>query len=176
MLNTLKTTLGFVLSVLEKHTPLQLRGGTLEDTYNYLKINNQLTTSGQPTEAQFQLIQAAGYKTVINLAPESVLENSLKTEAILLSELGIQYVHIPVDFTNPTEQDFIAFVTAIQAAVKQRVWVHCAANMRVSAFIYRYRCTVLGESQQEAYKTLKRIWEPMGVWKKFIAPCDEYPP
>ena len=169
MLNTLKTLLGFILSVLEKYTPLRLSGNTLENTYNYLKISDQLATSGQPTEAQFQLIQAAGYQTVINLAPVSVLENSLKTEAALLSELGMQYVHIPVDFTHPTEQDFTDFVAAIQEAAEQKIWVHCAANMRVSVFIYRYRCTVLGENQQVAHKALQQIWEPVGVWKRFTA-------
>jgi len=168
MLNTLKTLLGFVLSVLEKYTPLQLSGGKLEDTYNYLQINGQLATSGQPTEAQFKLIQAAGYQTVINLAPESALENSLKTEAALLNELGIRYVHIPVDFTHPTAQDFTDFVAAMQAATAQKVWIHCAANMRVSAFIYRYRCDVLGEDKQAAHKALTHIWEPIGVWKAFI--------
>lgn len=42
MLNTLKTILGFITSVLEKHTPLKLSGNSLEDTYNHLKINEQL--------------------------------------------------------------------------------------------------------------------------------------
>ncbi|MGB1256098.1 MAG: hypothetical protein ACPG51_09535 [Thiolinea sp.] len=51
MLNTLKTVLGFITSVLERHTPLKLSGSGIEDTYNYLKINDQLATSGQPTEA-----------------------------------------------------------------------------------------------------------------------------
>ena len=172
MLNTLKTLLGFVISVLEKYTPLQLSGGELEDTYNYLRINERIATSGQPTEAQFYLIRDAGYATVINLAPQSVLENSLKTEAELLEELGMHYVYIPVNFKQPTEQDFAEFVTAMQATAEQPVWVHCAANMRVSAFMYRYRCTVLGEDQQVARKALQQIWEPVGVWKKFSSARD----
>ena len=168
MCSTLKTLLGFVISVLEKYTPLQLSGGELEDTYNQLRINERIATSGQPTEAQFYLIRDAGYATVINLAPQSVLENSLKTEAELLEELGMHYVYIPVNFKQPTEQDFAEFVTAMQATAEQPVWVHCAANMRVSAFMYRYRCTVLGEDQQAARETLQQIWEPVSVWKRFI--------
>ncbi len=169
MFNTLRTTLGFITSILEKYTPLQFSGSGIKDTYNYLKINDQLATSGQPTEAQFRLIHTAGYKTVINLAPESVLENSLTTEAALLSELGIEYVHIPVEFNNPTEQDFTAFVNSMQAVSTHKVWVHCAANMRVSAFIYRYRCGVLGEDEITAKQALQQIWEPVGVWKTFVA-------
>lgn len=157
MLNTLKTILGFITSVLEKHTSLKFSGNRIEDTYNYLKINDQLATSGQPTEAQFRLIHAAGYKTVINLAPESVLENSLIAEAALLEELSIRYIHIPVDFSKPTEQDFIDFVSSMQATSAQKVWVHCAANMRVSAFVYRYRRDVMGEDETSAKQALQKI-------------------
>lgn len=169
MLNTVKTTLGYFGAVVEKYTPLRMSGNSIEDTYNYLKISDSLTTSGQPTESQFHLIRESGYGTVINLAPTSVIENSLTTEAQLLDELGIEYIHIPVDFKNPTEENFERFVRSMEARLDQKVWVHCAANARVSAFIYRYRCSVLGESEQAAKTDLSKIWEPMGVWKKFIS-------
>lgn len=78
-------------------------------------------------------------------------------------------MHIPVDFSKPTEQNFTDFVSSMQAASAQKTWVHCAANMRVSAFIYRYRCDVLGENKSTAKQALKQIWEPVGVWKTFIA-------
>jgi hypothetical protein len=48
------------------------------------------------------------------------------------------------------------------------VWVHCAANMRVSAFVYRYRREILAESDAAALKDLHRVWEPFGVWKSFV--------
>ena len=169
MLNTIKTTFGFLLSVIGKYTPLNFEGNTIEDTYNYLKIADSLTTSGQPTEKQFHLIKKSNYETVINLAPTSVLENSLKTEQLLLQELEIEYIHIPVDFKNPTEEDFQKFSNCLQASQDQKVWVHCAANARVSAFIYRYRCSVLGEDEEMAKIDLQKIWEPIGVWKKFIS-------
>jgi protein tyrosine phosphatase (PTP) superfamily phosphohydrolase (DUF442 family) len=169
MLNTLKTILGFLASVVEKHAPLKFGGGSIEDTYNYLKISDSLATSGQPTEIQFRLIQEHGYKTVINLAPNSALENALKTEQSLLNELGLKYIHIPVDFKNPTKNDFDTFVSSMQATSNQKVWVHCAANARVSAFVYKYRCTVLGEDEEAAKNDLQKIWEPFGVWEKFIS-------
>lgn len=169
MLNTLKTTLGFLAAVVEKYTPLTLGNDTLEDTYNYLKISDSLATSGQPTEKQFHAISKAGYQSVINLAPNSVLENSLQTEASLLAQLGIDYIHIPVDFVKPTTKDFDKFTRALQTRSQQKVWVHCAANMRVSAFIYRYRIAVLGESESLAKNDLEKIWTPIGVWKHFIS-------
>lgn len=43
----------------------------------------------------------------------------------------------------------------MQGLGDDKVWVHCAANMRVSAFIYRYRCTVLGEDRDTAARDLQ---------------------
>ena len=51
----------------------------------------------------------------------------------------------------------------------EKTWVHCAANMRVSAFIYRYRCAVLGEAEQVAKQDLEKIWQPFGNWKTFLS-------
>ena len=167
--STAKTILGFFGAVLEKYTPLRFSGNSIEDIYNYLQIDDALATSGQPNQEQFTLIRDAGYQTVINLAPNSVLENSLQNEGSLLASLGFDYVHIPVDFNNPTDDDFARFVNSVQDHADQEIWVHCAANMRVSAFVYRYRCTVLGEDEQQARADLETIWEPFGVWKKFLA-------
>ena len=53
--------------------------------------------------------------------------------------------------------------------LNQKVWLHCAANMRVSAFVYCYRCAVLKQDPELAKKDLSKVWEPIAVWKKFIA-------
>ncbi|WP_231871650.1 hypothetical protein, partial [Oleiphilus sp. HI0079] len=59
--NTLKTTSGYLLSLIRKYSPLsaQAKSKSLEDIYNYLPISDRLSTSGQPSEAQFALIKEA---------------------------------------------------------------------------------------------------------------------
>ena len=168
MLNTIKTVIGFIGASIEKYTPLKFSGDSIEGIYNYHPITENIATSGQPTEAQFNAIKMAGYKTIINLAPVSVLENSLRTERELLNELGLKYIHIPVDFKNPTSNDFGKFCDALTPRRDQKVWVHCAANMRVSAFIYRYRSVVLDEPEHSIKSDLEKIWTPVGVWNAFI--------
>ena len=167
-LNTLKTVYGYLITLLEKYTWLRVSRDTLAGIYNVHRISERLCTSGQPTEGQFQAIRDAGYKAVINLAPHDA-ENALANEATLVTELGLDYIHIPVDFSCPTEKDFQQFVSAMSTCSGVRLWVHCAANMRVSAFVYRYRCDVQGMNRQEARSDLRRIWEPFGVWKKFVS-------
>ena len=166
--NTLKTLIGFLGTMITKYSPFDLSKKTLEGIYNYHIINPTIATSGQPTEKQFNLIKEAGYDAIINLAPHGA-ENSLHNEASLLSNLGLNYIHIPVDFKNPTDKNFTDFVSSMRNASTEKVWVHCAANMRVSAFIYRYRCEVLKEDIDVAKSDLNKIWEPHGVWKEFVS-------
>lgn len=167
-LNTLKTTLGFLREAISRYTPFKRRSSSIQDIYNYLPIDNLFPTSGQPDEDQLKLIGQAGYTSVINLAPTSVLENSIIDEQRILNDLGINYIHQPVDFKNPTEKDFNRFIETLQQLGDQKVWVHCAANMRVSAFTYRYRTEILKHDKATAKKDLEKIWQPFGAWKHFI--------
>lgn len=167
-LNTIKTTSGYLLSLLRKYSPLSANVGTLEDIYNYLPISKALSSSGQPSEEQFALIKRAGFDYVINLAPHDA-ENSLKDEAETLSKLCIDYTHIPVSFVRPSERKFDMFVNRMNELQGEKVWLHCAANMRASAFLYRYRTQVLGEDAKVANEDLQKIWQPLGVWREFIS-------
>jgi protein tyrosine phosphatase (PTP) superfamily phosphohydrolase (DUF442 family) len=62
----------------------------------------------------------------------------LLDEAASVSPLGMTYIHIPVDFQNPTDQDFEQFCSVMERLKDIPVHVHCIANYRVSAFFYRY--------------------------------------
>ena len=76
----------------------------LDTLINYVQITDDVGTSGQPTAEQIQDIADAGYAAVINLAmPDS--DNALPDEGSLVSGAGMRYVHIPVDFANPTPRD-----------------------------------------------------------------------
>ena len=140
---------------------------TLSEIYNFRPIGEKFGTAGQPTEEQFQAIRAAGFETVINLAlPTS--DNALPHEGSIVTGLGMSYVHIPVNFQAPTAQDFRTFCGAIKAFEGRRVFVHCAANMRVSAFVYLYRVLHQKLSPSEAERDLHAIWQPDEIWSRFI--------
>ncbi|MCG8617618.1 MAG: protein tyrosine phosphatase family protein, partial [Desulfobacterales bacterium] len=168
MLNTLKTTWGYLLTLLDKHTAFKISGDTLDDIYNYLPISDTLSSSGQPTARQFRAIRDAGFTTVVNLLPLGI-ENALDGEADLVKSLGMNYIHIPVVFFRPTDDNFITFAEQMNRLADEKTWVHCAANGRASAFIYRYRTTVLGEDPEMVKWDVREIWEPFGVWKTFMS-------
>ena len=136
--------------------------------YHWRRLDERVTTSGQPTEPELADIAALGVRCVINLALHSH-EKALPDEAGSVAALGMTYVHIPVDFQNPRESDFTSFVTAMQAVRAEPVHVHCIANYRVSAFFYRYRRDVLGVDPAAARVDLDAIWTPDPIWAAFIA-------
>ena len=78
------------------------------------------------------------------------------------------YIHIPVDFQNPTGQDFDQFCAVMEQLKDVPVHVHCIANYRVSAFFYRYRRDVLGMDEVRARADMEEVWHPEGVWAAFV--------
>lgn len=136
------------------------------------RLDDRITTSGQPTEDQLGLLAALGVRHVINLALHSH-EDALEDEAGSVAALGMQYTHIPVDFSAPTPADFERFTALVDALEGRTVHVHCILNARVSAFFYR-RARLKGLNLTEADACLDSLWRPGGVWAAFIGkPEDE---
>jgi uncharacterized protein (TIGR01244 family) len=140
----------------------------LSDIYNFREVDSALLTSGQPTEAQLSSVAQSGVQVVINLAPQSS-PSALKDEAGAVSALGMGYVHIPVEFSAPTESDLLAFFAAMDASRERKVLVHCAANKRVTAFLGLYRVLRQGSSHDDAFALMQSVWEPDATWARFIA-------
>ena len=142
---------------------------TLEQIRNYRRVDDRLASSGQPNEAELAAIAAAGYGVVINLALHDDPRYSLANEASTVTALGLTYIHIPVQFAAPTTSNLERFSTAMSAHRAERVWVHCAANYRVSAFIGLHRVRVEGWSRPTAFALMDSLWQPDATWSQFIA-------
>ena len=137
----------------------------------WLRLDDRTTTSGQPTEEQLADIRALGITHIINLGLHSH-EKALPDEAASVSSLGMTYIHIPVDFGQPTVDDFAKFCGAMndieEDITEYKVHVHCIVNARVSAFFFRYNREVKAMSEPEARSLMEKIWKPDGVWAAFI--------
>ena len=138
-----------------------------ETIYNWHRLDDRITTSGQPTEPKLADIHALGVRHIINLGLHSH-EKALPDEAASVSRLGITYIQIPVDFEKPTDRDFDQFCSAMEQLREVPVHVHCIANYRVSAFLYRYRRDVLGMDEAQARGDMEQVWRPNGVWATFV--------
>jgi len=80
----------------------------------------------------------------------------------------MKYIQIPVLWEDPIPEDFEIFVGVLDAHPDKKIFVHCAANMRVSVFIALYRILQLGWESDLAFVDVHEIWEPNECWVKFI--------
>ena len=137
--------------------------------YNHVQVNERISTSGVITVEVIEQISHEGYSAVINLLPDSS-PHALAGEAELVRGRALAYHYIPVDFASPTREDYAAFEQALSGIEqRQRVYVHCAANMRVSAFMAIYGTKHLGWSTERAAQHIAEVWEPNEIWRGFIS-------
>ena len=122
-----------------------------------------------PTTEQIKSAAESGIKVVINLAL-STSEKALQNESALVEASGMKYIHIPVQWDNPTRQNLDDFLQAMDAHQGDKTLVHCQANYRATGFITLYRIQRLGWQKEEAFRDLRRIWNPeeYPIWQKFL--------
>jgi|TARA_B110000240_G_scaffold56194_1_gene63963 protein tyrosine phosphatase (PTP) superfamily phosphohydrolase (DUF442 family) len=159
---------GFFLNILKRIFLTSFKAKEIKRIYNYRKVPNLFETSGQPGKQQLKLLAKKGYEVVINLAPSSIIEGSVINEAEILEKEEVEYIHIPVDFFKPTEIDFKEFVSNLEKNKNKKIWVHCAANIRVSAFVYKYRRDVLKLPHDEIIGDMESLWTPNKTWNSFL--------
>jgi protein tyrosine phosphatase (PTP) superfamily phosphohydrolase (DUF442 family) len=141
--------------------------GTLESIPDYYSLSDHLATAGQPGADHFDLIARAGFQVVINLGLYNT-EYALEDEEALVKGLGMGYLHIPVSWDNPAREDLEEFFTLMDAMRDRKVFVHCAANKRVSVFIALYRILRINWPFERAFRDVYAIWTPEPQWDEFI--------
>ena len=104
-MNSFATILGYLGTRIRQRLGGDGNLESLDDIFNYLKLDDRIATSGQPTEAQMQLIKNAGYTTVINLAPRDH-ENAL-VQIVLLAITDNDVVTNGLVVTHRGAADFL---------------------------------------------------------------------
>ena len=135
---------------------------------NYRVVHAQLATGGQPSEAQLAEAARMGFEVVINLALHDQPRYSLPDEPGLVQTLGMAYIWIPVPFDAPTESHLLDFFAAMRRHQDKKILLHCAANMRVSAFYGLYLAIEQHQPLDQAFELMQDIWEPDDIWNAFI--------
>ena len=141
---------------------------TIESITSFAPLTNELVTAGQPTEEQLAVVAAAGFKVVINLSLHDDPTYSLQDQAASVSSLGLEYVHIPVQFGSPSLEALAEFSAAMERAGDNKVFVHCRHNKRVPVFVALDRVLRQGWDRSEAFALMRSIWHPDTTWQTFI--------
>ena len=99
---------------------------------NFLRVNEQVCTGGQPTMDDLAKMKAQGIKAIINLRMAS--EYNAEEEAAKAKELGLRYFHIPVNGAEPKAENADEFLKVTDDPKNRPAFIHCAAANRVGAF------------------------------------------
>ena len=140
-----------------------------EDIRNFLRLSENLFTGGMPKADQLTDAAQKGVQAVINLTAANA-DDALPKEKELLDSLGVEYIHIPVEWNNPTRHNLDDFMNAMDAHKDDKVLVHCQANYRATGFVTLYRILRLGWEKDTAFQDLRKIWNPekFPIWQKFL--------
>lgn len=139
----------------------------VEAVFNYARISDRIATSGQPGSDEFKIIAAAGFTSVVNLAMHDS-DGAIREEGYLVALSGMSYFHIPVSFDAPTATHLRYFIQLMEILEDEKIWVHCALNYRVSAFMFLYLTLVKGHAVETAKSPIFDEWQPDDVWQQFM--------
>ena len=142
----------------------------MNDVINFFQITNTIGTGGQPSVSQLYDIAQNGYDVVINLATHNS-ENAIENEGSIVASLGMTYIHIPVPFEAPTPEHLRKFFRFMNGLSEEKVFVHCAVNARVSAFVFKYLTMERKMQAEKATTPLLAQWLPQMnlIWKNFLS-------
>ncbi len=141
---------------------------TLTQIPSFSLVHEHLFTSAQPSTEELQLIKEYGCSTVINIATSKSENHLVKQDQICL-DLGLNYIHIPIDWDVPCSEQCLLVLDLIDHLVQNEVvWLHCAKNMRVSSLMYLYRQFYMNIDLPTAQALLHEIWEPNETWTGLI--------
>lgn len=145
----------------------------LETVRNFQRISDRLASAGQIGYDQIPLLGEQAYEVVVNLAVADADRNG--EEGFRVAREGLTYVHIPVDWEAPRVEDVGLFFDVMEASEGRKVFVHCFANMRASAFVYLYRTLVQGVPEEDARATMNEVWDPWetDAWADLIRRARE---
>ena len=99
---------------------------------NFLRVNAEFCTGGQPRLEHFQALKAEGVKAVLNLRTAG--EHRADEEMQAVKQAGLAYFSVPVVYTAPTSDAVDAFLRITDEPANRPMFIHCTAGIRVGAF------------------------------------------
>jgi uncharacterized protein (TIGR01244 family) len=127
----------------------------LSDIRNFLRINKEFCSGGQPKLEHLQKLKDEGITTIINLRVPS--EHRAADEEAMAKKLGLRYFNIPVAFGDPKDEQVDEFLKITDDAANRPAFIHCAGAIRVGAFWMIRRVLRDGWTIEAAEEEAKKI-------------------
>ena len=139
------------------------------DIVNFRQYTPTFASSGQIQQQHLQQLQAQGFNRIVYIAYRTHGGDADKlTIDKDATDLGFQYVHIPVPWQSPSLSHYQTFAAVMKSQPSTKTLLHCQMNYRASAFSFLYRVLELKTPVEEALADLKSIWKLDNTWLTFI--------
>lgn len=102
-------------------------------------------------------------------------DHALLDERATVASLEMNYVHIPVPFSEPTVEQFLQFEKELLSFKEMSVLVHCALNWRASSFVALFAERHFGWSREQADELRRALWTPNDVWNTWTSAVRALP-
>ena len=122
---------------------------------NFLRVNDQFCTGGQPKMEHLEMLKKDGVKAIVNLRQPT--EHRADEEEAKAKELGLRYFNIPVSAGNPKDEQADEFLKITDDPENRPVFIHCTAAIRVGAFWMIRRALRDGFTVEEAEKDAVKV-------------------
>jgi uncharacterized protein (TIGR01244 family) len=135
--------------------PVLARQQELPPIRNFMRESDQFCTGAQPRLEHLAKLKEEGVKAIINLRQPS--EHRAEEEEAKAKELGLKYFNIPVDYSNPKEEQVTEFLKLTDDPANRPVFIHCTAAIRVGAFWMIRRVLRDGWTVEAAEEEAKKV-------------------
>jgi uncharacterized protein (TIGR01244 family) len=125
------------------------------DIRNFLRVNEEFCTGGQPRLEHLAQLKEQGVKTIINLRRPT--EHRAEEEEAEAKRLGLRYFNIPVAFGEPKDEQADEFLKITDDAANRPAFIHCTAAIRAGAFWMIRRVLRDGWTVERAEEEAARI-------------------
>ena len=122
---------------------------------NFLRINDQFCTGGQPRLEHLEMLKKDGVKTIINLRQPS--EHRADEEEAKAKELGLRYFNIPFVYTDPKDEQVDKFLKITDDPENRPAFIHCTSAIRAGAFWMIRRVLRDGFTIEAAEKEAEKV-------------------
>jgi uncharacterized protein (TIGR01244 family) len=100
---------------------------------NFTKVDAVVACGGATQTAALEGLKADGFKSVINLRQASETGANIEENRTKATELGLTYIHIPLNAAAPENKTVDDFLAAVNDKSNQPVYIHCGSANRVGA-------------------------------------------
>jgi protein tyrosine phosphatase (PTP) superfamily phosphohydrolase (DUF442 family) len=122
---------------------------------NVCLINSTLITGGQPNAQQLRALHDAGGHIVLDI--RDPMEARPVDEAALVSQLGMEYVNVPVRAGSLEDATLERILTVLRNAAECTVFFHCSSGNRVGGALIPYFILDQGMEEEEAVDQAMRV-------------------